>query len=88
VPLLRYPLAMAAPRWLDERGPVSPEAAVSDCGREIAVVTLPSEHLRFWGWRPQQISSYVEWCGHRVDGIPVPGEDGRWRLIVVEGDAT
>jgi hypothetical protein len=26
--------------------------------------------------------------GHRVEGIPVPDADGRWRLIVVEGDAT
>ena len=24
--------------------------------------------------------SVVEWCGHRVEGIPVPTEDGRWRL--------
>jgi hypothetical protein len=27
-------------------------------------------------------------CGHRVEGIPVPGADGRWRLIVVEGEAS
>ncbi len=26
--------------------------------------------------------STVEWCG-----IPVPDTDGRWRLIVVEGEA-
>jgi hypothetical protein len=32
--------------------------------------------------------SMVEWCGHRVEGIPVPGEDGRRRLIVVEGKAS
>jgi hypothetical protein len=24
--------------------------------------------------------SVVEWCGHRVEGISVPTEDGRWRL--------
>jgi hypothetical protein len=29
----------------------------------------------------------VEWCGHRVEGVPVPDLDGRWRLIVVEGEA-
>jgi len=35
-----------------------------------------------------QLWSCVEWCGHRVEGIPVPDvEDGRWRLIVVEGEA-
>jgi len=32
-------------------------------------------------------AGYVEWCGHRVEGIPVPDVDGRWRLIVVEGEA-
>jgi hypothetical protein len=26
--------------------------------------------------------------GHRVEGIPVPDVDGRWRLIVVEGEAS
>ena len=25
---------------------------------------------------------------HRVEGIPVPDVDGRWRLIVVEGEAS
>ena len=29
----------------------------------------------------------IEWCGHRIEGIPVPHADGRWRLIVVEGEA-
>jgi hypothetical protein len=52
------------------------------------VVTLPPEHLRFWGWQPLQLSGYVEWCGHRVEGIPVPDADGRWRLIVVEGETS
>jgi len=51
------------------------------------VVTLPSEHLRFWGWQPLQPSGYVEWCGYRIEGIPVPVKDGRWRPIVVEGEA-
>jgi hypothetical protein len=44
--------------------------------------------LRFYGWRPWQVWSVVEWCGHRIEGIPVPDAEGRWRLIVVEGEAS
>jgi hypothetical protein len=76
------------PTWLDERGQPRPKRPCPRCGREIAVVTLPSEHLRSWGWHPLQLSGYIEWCGHRVEGIPVPTVDGRWRLIVVEGEAS
>ena len=54
------------------------------CGREIPVVTLPSEHLKSYGW---QMWSTIEWCGHRIEGILMPDADGRWRLIVVEGKA-
>lgn len=39
--------------------------------------------LKFWGWRPWQPWSVVEWCGHRIEEIPVPTVDGRGRLIVV-----
>jgi len=34
------------------------------------------------------VSYALEWCGHRVEGIPVPDADGRWRLILVEGEAS
>lgn len=55
---------------------------------EIPVVIVPPEVLKSYGWRPWQISSVVEWCGHGVEGIPVPTAAGRWRLIVVEGEAS
>jgi hypothetical protein len=58
------------------------------CGREIPVMVLPPELLRFYGWKPFNAWSVVEWCGHRVEGIPVPTEDGRWRLIPVLGEAS
>lgn len=51
------------------------------------MLILPPELLRFYGWQPFQVWSVVEWCGHRVEGIPVPGPDGRWRLIPVLGEA-
>jgi len=52
------------------------------------VLILPPDLLRFYGWQPFQIWSSVEWCGHRVEGIPVPTEDGRWRLIPILGEAS
>jgi hypothetical protein len=48
----------------------------------------PPALLRFYGWQPWQSWSIVEWCGHEVEGIPVPAGNGRWQLIVVEGEAT
>ncbi len=36
------------------------------------MITLPPEHLKVYKWEPFQAWSTVEWCGHRVEGIPVP----------------
>ena len=52
------------------------------------MVTLPPDHLKWYGWQPFMVWSTVEWCGHRIEGIPVPDTDGRWRLVVVEGEAS
>jgi len=51
------------------------------------VVTLPPELLKGHGWVPFQVWGVVEWCGHRIEGIPMPDADGGWRLMVVEGEA-
>ena len=80
---------MNPPTWLDERGQPHAKRPCPTCGREIPVVTLPPEHLKWYGWQPLQVWSTIEWCGHRIEGIPVPPDtDGRWRLIVVEGEAS
>jgi hypothetical protein len=52
------------------------------------VVIISTELLKSYRWQPWQLTSVVEWCGHQIEGIPVPDADGRWRLIVVEGEAT
>jgi len=87
VSLLRYALVMVPPIWLDERGQARPKQPCPSCGRQIPVLILPPELLRFYGWQPFQVWSTVEWCGHRIEGIPVPGPDGRWRLIPIMGEA-
>ena len=78
---------MNSPTWLDERGQPHAKRPCPVCGREIPDVTLPTDHLCWYGWQPFRVWSVVEWCGHRIEGIPVPDTDGRWRLIVVEGKA-
>ena len=44
------------------------------------MLSIPTEHLRWYGWQPFMVWSTVEWCGHRLEGMPVPDVDGRWRL--------
>ena len=51
-------------------------------------MTLPTDHLCWYDWQPFRVWSVVEWCGHRIEGIPVPIEDGRWRLIPILGEAS
>jgi hypothetical protein len=63
--------AMVPPIWFDDRGQPRPKQPCPRCGREIQVLTLPPELLRFYGWQPFQGVGTVEGCGHRVEGIPV-----------------
>jgi hypothetical protein len=49
-------------------------------------LTIPPKHLKWHKWEPFRVWDRVEWCGHRVEGIPVP-TDGRWRLIPILGEA-
>ena len=64
------------PTWLDEHGSLRAKQSV------------PTEPLGFYGWQPRQRWTAVKWCGHRVEGLPVPDADGRWRPFVVEGEAS
>lgn len=76
------------PTWLDEQGHPRPKRPCPHCGREIPVLVVPTHLLPSYGWTPWQLCTVVEWCGHQIEGLPVPDVDGRWRLIVVEGEAT
>jgi hypothetical protein len=78
---------MNPPTWLDERGRPHAKRPCPTCGREIPDLTILPEHLNWYKWEPFRVWDRVEWCGHRVEGIPVPMEDGRWRLIPILGEA-
>jgi len=51
---------MVPPIWLDDRGQPRPKQPSPRCGREIPVLTLPPEFLRFYGWQPFQGVGTVE----------------------------
>lgn len=48
---------------------------------------LRVENLRQVGWRVFAVESYVNWCGHGQEIIPVPLADGSVQLIPVVGEA-
>jgi len=79
---------MNPPTWLDERGRPHAKRPCPTCGCEIPDLTIPSEHLKWYKWEPFRVWDRVEWRGHRVEGMPVPTEDGRWRLIPSLGEAS
>ncbi len=71
------------PIWVDERGHRRAKRPCPRCGREVAILSVPTEHLKFWGWKPWQLWSTVEWCGHQIEGIPVP--DVGWPVAADRG---
>jgi hypothetical protein len=79
------PLAHEAAHVALRAGPPPPRQAAVPGLR--AALSVPTELVRFYGWQPWQLWSTIEWCGHRVEGIPVPTEDGRYRLIPILGEA-
>ena len=44
-------------------------------------------HLEHVGWEAYRVESYVNWCGHAQEAIPVPREDGLVAFVPVLGDA-
>jgi hypothetical protein len=75
------------PTWVDEHGRPRAKRPCPRCGREIPVLSVPTEQLGVYGWH--RGSSGAPWRGAAsVEGIPVPDLDGRWRFIVVEGEAS
>jgi len=45
------------------------------------------ENLKRLGWQLFQPTSYVNWCGHAQEIIPVPLADGRVTFVPVLGEA-
>jgi hypothetical protein len=52
------------------------------------VLSIPAEHLRHVGWQAYRVESYVNWCGHGQEVIPVALADGRVTFVPVLSEAT
>ena len=61
---------------------MNPPTWLDEHGSPRAKRSVPTEPLGFYGWQPWQ-----RWSA-RVEGLPVPDADGRWRPFVVEGEAS
>jgi hypothetical protein len=46
------------------------------------------EHLPHVGWSLFPTGSYVNWCGHEQEVIPMPMPDGRVAFVPILGEAT
>jgi hypothetical protein len=54
------------------------------CGSIVRALTaLHVDDLRYVGWTPCRVATYVNWCGHVQSAIPWPQENGSVRLIPV-----
>jgi len=45
------------------------------------------ENLRHVGWQLFRAETYVNWCGHGQEVIPLPLEDGRVTFVPVPEEA-
>jgi hypothetical protein len=81
---------MVPPRWPDEQGRPLPTYPCPRCGREVAVRLrgFRAENLKQVGWQAYRVESYVNWCGHAQEVIPVLRSDGLVALVPVLGEAT
>ena len=81
---------MVPPRWPDEQGRPLPTYPCRRCGREVAARFrgFRVENLRHVGWQLFTAATYVNWCGHAQEVIPVPRSDGLVALVPVLGEAT
>ena len=83
---------MAAPFSLDEQGRrmATYPCPRPGCGREVPVrfTGFRVEHLRHIGWQAYRVASYVNWCGHTQEVIPVPRADGLVAFVPVLAEAT
>jgi len=84
-----YDAAMVPPRWPDEQGRPIPTYPCPRCGQEVAsrFKNFHVEHLRHVGWRIFHATTYVNWCGHGQEVIPLPLPDGRVTFVPVIGEA-
>ena len=73
--------------WRDEHGRQHETIPSPRCGL-VPLLDPTAEVMRLLKLRPYQETSYVNWCGHKVDFISVLRGDGGCKLIPLVGEAT
>jgi hypothetical protein len=75
------------PIWPDGKGGVRPTRPCKHCGAEVPLYELMRpEHLRMVGWKMLVPVTFVNWCAHGQEVIPIPTPD-RCGVIPYEGEA-
>ena len=79
--------AMGPPRWPEKQGRPIPTGPCLRCGLEVASLFrgLRVENLRHVRWQLFRAETYVTWCGHAQDSIPLPLPDGHVTFVPVLG---
>jgi hypothetical protein len=79
---------MIPPTWTDQDGRARPTRPCARCGREAPVFEWTPELGRLVGWEPFAVASFVNWCGHVQEFIPIPNAEGGCWLVPVLGEAS
>ncbi len=78
------------PIWVNEDGQRAQTRPYPrpGCGREVPIRRYSHQTLRLIGWPLYRVASVVQWCGHRLEFIPVPDERQWVRMVPIIGTAT
>jgi len=74
------------PIWLDADGRQVPTRPCHRCGAPTPIHRMALVDVRRYGWRCYRAALQVHWCGHGVEVIPLPDEDGMCDLVPVLGE--
>jgi hypothetical protein len=77
---------LTPPIWLDVDGRLLPTRPCHRCGAETPIHRMALVDVKRNGWRPYRPAVYVHWCGHGIEVIPWPDEDGMCDLVPVLGE--
>jgi len=78
---------MNPPRWVNEHGQLCPTRLCPKCGRVIPINRWPVKTLATTKRWPDQVLTFVEWCGHQQEVVLVLDGDGWYSEIPVLGEA-
>ena len=79
---------MSPPRWVDEHSRSCPTRPCPRCQRVTPVNRWPVQTLATTRRWPNQVITFVEWCGHQQEVVLVPEGDRWYSEIPVLGVAS